>query len=136
MSDTYRLLRVTLIALMLPSLGAIAQEQTDSRIEILTTFDYPTSDGYTNPRGINNRGDVTGDFADFNGTHGFIRLHNGTFSPPINDPNDTIGISQGTDINQHMISGVYANPDFSIHGFFFSHGIFTPFDIDGAISTS
>ncbi len=120
----------------LPFAGAFAQDIPDSPIEIITTFDHPAADGFTSSTGINDRGDVAGSYADVRGgTRGFIRFRNGNFSQSIVDPNDVGILSQANDLNLTTVGGIYADSNFNLHGFFLSQGIFTPFDISGAIST-
>src|SRR3989442_6838290 len=84
-----------------PLMGTFAQQAPNSgSIEVITTFDYPGTGNSTLPQKINERGDIVGEFIDSNGeTRGFVRFSNGTFSAPIVDPNDTVGLTEGRGIS-------------------------------------
>lgn len=119
------------------SLLSIAQDLPDRSFVILATFDYPGTSVLTVPAGIDGSGDVTGVFDDSNGGHAFIRFHDGTFSPPINNPNDGDSITAGTDINGKTLCGYYYDLENAIfHSFLYANHAFTDVDIDGAISTT
>src|ERR1041385_1311876 len=63
-------------------------------------FDYPGTSNQTRPQKINDTGDIAGVFVDINGiSHGFTRLSNGHFSPPIDDPNSPTPFTEGRGIN-------------------------------------
>src|ERR1700756_2927163 len=85
------------VLFVFPLMGAFAQQARNSgSIEVITTFDYPGTGNNTLPQKINERGDVVGEFIDSAGvTRGFVRFSNGTFSDPIVDPNDNVGITEG-----------------------------------------
>ena len=126
-----------LFAFPLP--GAFAQEASDSiSIQVITTFDYPGGDvTQTIPEGINDRGDITGIIIDSSGVNrGFVRFADGTFSPPIVEPNDTMGHTEGRGItDQRLICGWYIGSDGFAHGYFLDRGVFTEFDVSGADET-
>ena len=68
------------------------------------------------------------------GVRGFVRFSNGSFSPPIVDPNDTVGFTEGRGINNlGTVFGDYASPDGNDHGFFLSGGTFTEYDVPGML---
>lgn len=118
------------------SLCSLAQERPERSFEILATFDYPGS-SLTIPQGINQRGDVAGEFTDITGAHAFIRFWNGTFSPPITHPDDSDGETFGADINRSALVGYYFDlTNFIFHSFLFANQTFTSLDIDGATSTT
>jgi hypothetical protein len=121
-----------------PLMGTFAQQAPNSgSIEVITTFDYPGTGNSTLPQKINERGDIVGEFIDSNGvTRGFIRFKDGSFSAPIVDPNDTVGFTEGRGINNSgTVVGDYGSPDANDHGFFLSGGIYTEYDVPGALST-
>jgi len=107
-------------------------------ITVVTTFDYPGVGNSTTAYGINNRGDIAGDYLDAsNVRRGFVRLSNGHFSPPIVEPNDTGSFTRARGINSaRTIDGDFFNvADNSYHGYILSGGVFTQFDFGGPVST-
>jgi hypothetical protein len=104
-------------------------------ITVLTTFDYPGVGNSTTPHSINSLGDCTGTYVDPGGvTRGFVRLANGTFSPPLVDPNDTGHLTFPLGINtSRLVCGYYLNSTF--HGFFLSGRTYSTFDLPAEIST-
>jgi hypothetical protein len=90
-----------LIALLaLPVLGAFAETPEAFSVQLITTFDYPGSGNSTLPSKISDLGDIVGTYSDLSATRrGFIRFRNGNFSPPIVDPNDIGGDTEGRGIN-------------------------------------
>jgi hypothetical protein len=123
-----------LFAFPLP--GAFAQEASDPiSIQVITTVDYPNGNvTQTIPEGINDRGDITGIIIDSSGvSRGFVRFADGTFSPPIVEPNDTMGHTEGRGItDRRLICGWYIGSDGFAHGYFLDHGAFTEFNVSGA----
>jgi hypothetical protein len=105
--------------------------------DVLATFDYPGSDVVeTSPQKINDSGEIAGEYFDSSGvTRGFVRLHNGTFSPPIVEPNDT---GNSTDLrcinNLRTLCGSFLDGT-GVHGFFLSGRTFTEFDVPDAVGT-
>ena len=87
--------------------------------------------------GINQHGDVAGEFTDINGAHAFIRFRNGAFSQPITDPNDSEGETFGADLNCSAVVGYYFDlTNFVFHSFLYAQRTFTSLDIAGAPSTA
>src|SRR5881398_2160270 len=126
------------VLFLFPLMGTFAQQAANSgSIEVITTFDYPGTGNLTLPQKINERGDIAGIFLDSNlVARGFVRFSDGSFSDPIVDPNDTVGLTEGRGINNsRTVCGDYAASDGNFHGFFLSGGIFTEYDIAGATST-
>lgn len=117
--------------------GALPAAAQQFSIQILATFDYPGVGNSTTPFGINQRGDISGRYADTNGvTRGFVRFRNGTFSPPLVEPNDTGNLTEANDIDLTTVVGDFLDgSDGSSHGYLFSGGVFTQFDVAGAFST-
>src|SRR5207245_9491206 len=78
-------------------MGTFAQQAPNSgSIEVITTFDYPGTGNSTLPQKINSRGDIVGEYIDSLGVaRGFVRFSDGSLSPPIVDPNDTVGSAEG-----------------------------------------
>jgi hypothetical protein len=106
-------------------------------IEILTTFDYPGAT-YTRCSGINDRGDVVGSFyTGIDKFFGFVRLHDGRFSDPIEGPNDPES-TYALDINlTPTVCGYYWDVGAGVfHGYFITGGTVTRYDLEGAGSTS
>src|SRR5216117_2189929 len=127
------------VLFVFPLMGTFAQQAPNSgSIEVITTFDYPGTGNLTLPQKINERGDIVGEFIDSNGvTRGFVRFSNGTFSEPIVDPNDTVGFTEGRGINNsRTVCGDYVISDGTLHSFFLSGGIFTEYDVPGAVQTN
>lgn len=121
-------------ALAYPCLPAPAQD-SPALFKLLVTFDYPES-SLTIPHGINQRGDVAGEFTDITGAHGFVRYREGTFSPPITHPNDRDGETFTFDLNRKAVVGLFFDlTTFTSHSFVFVHGDFVDLDMPGAVST-
>src|SRR5438094_2245589 len=126
------------VLFLFPLIGTFAQQPANSgSIEVITTFDYPGTGNSTLPQKINERGDIVGIFLDSNlVSRGFVRFSDGSFSDPIVDPNDTVGLTEGRGMNNsRTVCGDYAASDGNFHGFFLSGGTFTEYDIAGAAST-
>jgi hypothetical protein len=121
-----------------PLIGTFAQQVPNAGfIEVITTFDYPGTGNSTQPQKINYRGDIVGIFIDSLGvSRGFVRFSDGTFSAPIVDPNDTVGVTRGRGINNsRIVCGEYIGSDGNDHSYFLSGGTFTEYDVPGAIGT-
>src|SRR4029077_18127370 len=126
------------VLFVFPLMGTFAQQAANSgSIEVITTFDYPGTGNQTEPQKINSRGDIVGVYLDSLGvSRGFVRFSNGSFSPPIVVPNDTVGFTQRRGISDSgTVCGDYATSDGNDHGFFLSGGTFTEYDVPGALST-
>lgn len=128
---------VGLLALLF--LAAVVQGR-GYNIEILATFDYPGSHVIsTIPLGINDAGDIVGEFTDDTGrVRGFIRYADGTFSDPIIEPNEccNIHITRTSGIaNNGDICGNYS-AEIGTQSFILSGGIFTEFQVPGAVATT
>src|SRR5262245_41131902 len=109
------------VLFLFPLMGTFAQQAANSgSIEVIATFDYPGSVISTSPQKINERGDIVGVFIDSSGvTRGFVRFSDGSFSDPIVDPNDTVGVTEGRGINNsRTVCGDYTGSDGKSHGFF------------------
>src|SRR4029077_16436340 len=126
------------VLFVFPLMGTFAQQAPNSvSIEVITTFDYPGTGNQTQPQKINERGDIVGIFIDSSGvTRGFVRFSDGSFSAPIVDPNDTVGVTRGRGINNSgTVCGEYIGSDGNDHSYFLSGGTFTEYDVPGAIGT-
>jgi hypothetical protein len=126
------------VLFLFPLMGTFAQQAANSgSIEVISTFDYPGTGNSTLPQKINERGDIIGIFRDSNlVSRGFVRFSDGSFSDPIVDPNDTVGLTEGRGINNSgIVCGDYAASDGTFHGFFLSGSTFTEYDIAGATDT-
>ena len=127
------------VLFVFPLMETFAQQAANSgSIEVIRTFDYPGTGNLTEPQQINERGDVVGIFLDSNRvTRAFVRFSDGSFSDPIVDPNDTVGVTEGRGINNSgAVCGDYVGRDGNFHGFFLSGGTFTEYDITGAPAPS
>src|SRR4029077_16247124 len=127
------------VLFVFPLMGTFAQQAAKAvSIEVITTFDYPGTGNSTLPQKINERGDIVGEFIDSTAvTRGFVRFKNGSFSAPIVDPNDTVGFTEGRGINNSgTVAGDYVISDGTVHSFFLSGGIFTEYDVPGAVQTN
>jgi hypothetical protein len=117
------------------------QEQAETSIEILATFDYPGAI-YITCNGINDRGDVVGSFyndIDFT-FRGFVRFGDGEFSDPIEAP-DNPDYTYATDIGRAprapTVCGYTWDIDAAVfQGYFLHGGIFRFYNVEGAASTS
>jgi hypothetical protein len=119
--------------LALPVLGLFAQS-----VQLINTFDYPGSVVSTQPQKISGTGAVVGVFVDTSGlSSGFVRFPNGHFSPPLVDPNDTGGTTQGRAINNSLrVGGDYVDPTTgSFHGFFLQGATFYDYFVPGSSFT-
>jgi len=87
--------------------------------------------------GINDIGQVVGNFVDVNGDnvhrHGFLQNSKGDFTT-FDVPGSDFTIAQGIN-NTGQIVGFYADDDFSFHGFVLSNGVFTTVDVPDALET-
>ena len=111
--------------------GALAQEPAFS-IQFVSQFDYPGTGNQTRPQKISDLGDAVGVYVDASlVSRGFIRLSNGSFSPPIVDPNDTGNLTEGRGINNtRLVCGDYLDSAGAFEGFFFAHHTYTNYDIE------
>jgi hypothetical protein len=126
------------VLFVFPLIGTFAKPAPNSAsIEVITSFDYPGTGNVTQPQKINERGDIVGIFIDSLGvTRGFVRFSDGSFSAPIVDPNDTVGVTRGRGINNAgTVCGEYVGSDGNDHSYFLSGGAFTEYDVPGAIGT-
>jgi hypothetical protein len=117
---------------------SLPAEQLATSIQILATFDYPAANNFTITAEINDKGDLAGSYIDSSGLQrGFVRFHNGSFSPPIVPPFDVGSFTEADDIDaSRTICGFFSSADDTVfHGYFLSGGSFTQFDVDGALST-
>jgi uncharacterized membrane protein len=120
-----------------PSLCILAQQEGETSLEIIATYDYPGAAGYINSSGINDNGDIAGYFLDAGDFRGFVRFRNGRFSAPIIAPNDT-GVTFAADINNTptVCGESYDSVNDDYHGYLLTNQTFTSFDIEGARSTT
>ena len=127
------------VLFLFPLMGTFAQQAPNSgSIQVITTFDYPGTGNQTLPQKINERGDIVGIFIDSLGvTRAFVRFSDGSFSAPIVDPNDTVGVTRGRGINNlGTVCGEYIGSDGNDHSYFLSGGTFTEYDVPGALQTN
>jgi len=124
-----------LIALLaLPALEVFAGPASFS-VQLINTFDDPDAVFSTQPQKISDIGAVVGVTIDGSGlSHGFVRFKNGHYSPPLTDPDDTAGVTQGRGINNSgRICGTYTSD--TSHGFFAQGAGFHNFDVPGSSFT-
>jgi len=123
------------VMLGLPTVGALGQKT----IQIVESFNYPAGGVVTNsPQKINDAGDVAGviDSLITGQRRGFIRFHNGHFTPPVVDPNDAGGFTDMRGINNsETLDGAYIGGDGLFHGFFVTNNVFTDYDVPGSTGT-
>ncbi len=118
-----------------PFMGTAAQAASIT-IDVVTTFVYPETGDQTHPQKINDAGDIAGQIILSTGeTRGFARFRNGTFTPPIIEPNEDGSLTDVRAINDsRLIGGFYILANVA-HGFFLSGNTFTEFDAPGALNT-
>jgi hypothetical protein len=117
--------------------GALAQQPAVS-IQFVRTFDYPGTGNQTRPQKISDMGDIVGIYVDTSlVSRGFIRLSNGTFRPPIVDPNDTGNLTEGRGINNSRLAcGDYLDATSgTFHGFFFLQNTYRNYDVPDSTTT-
>lgn len=105
-------------------------------IQVVSVFDYPAANSETFPERVNNRGDIAGTISEIGfglRTRGFELLRNGTFTPPLSDPNATSSTLMWGINDARTACGFYFDPaTHTSHGFFYSSaGVYTPFDVAG-----
>ena len=111
--------------------GALAQspDSPDAfSFQFLSQFDYPGTGNQTRPQKINDMRDVAGIFVDgtTGASLGFTMRSNGTFSPPIMDPNDAGGLTEARGINNsRLVCGDYLDSLGAFEGFFLQGHTFT-----------
>jgi hypothetical protein len=126
--------RLVIASVALVLMGTSAQAASFT-IEVITTFDYPGTGNLTRPQKINDMGDIAGEFLDSSGvTRGFVRLRNGSFSPPIVEPNQDSLTDVRAINNSRLVAGYYIAANVA-HGFFLSANTYTEFDTPGALNT-
>jgi hypothetical protein len=121
---------VKLALLMMAATATLAAEPVS-----FTSFDIPGATSYF-VAGINDEGLVAGSWLAADGSEvGFIRFPDGRITTPIEDPNDTSGLTVVRAINDEgVIAGFYgANVS---HGFLLTEGKFRMVDFPGADSTA
>src|SRR5947209_13659886 len=95
-------------------------------INIFTTVEDPLATQDTQGQGINNAGQIVGDYADASGGHGFL-LSGGVFTT-IDEPVAAGNATSAKAINNFgQIVGTY-NDAVGVHGFLLNGGIFTTID--------
>lgn len=105
-------------------------------IEVITTFDYPGATR-TQPTAINDSNEISGFFSGNarSRTSGFTRTADGQFSAPIIDPADVNNLTAAFGINNSgTVCGYFFGAD-DYHGFFFSSGAYTQYDVPGSSGT-
>jgi hypothetical protein len=114
-------------------------QRPGATIEVVDVFDYPTENVLTLPERINNRGDISGTIGDIRNplkTRGFIRLHDGYFTPPISEPKAMSATLMWGINDLRTACGFYYNSgDGQFHGFFVTNKVYSEFDVDGALGT-
>src|SRR5438105_13258249 len=130
------LIHALAISLTLPFTGTLVRASSIT-IEIRQVFDYPGTGNLTRRQKINNNDEIFGEFVDSSGiTRGFFRYHNGTFSVPIVEPDDTAGFTEGRGLNDSRDAvGDFIGSDGLLHGYLLTGHTFTQYDIAGSTST-
>jgi hypothetical protein len=107
-------------------------------LQFVSQFDYPGTGNQTRPQKINDMGDVVGIYLDTSlVSRGFVMLGNGSFSPPIVDPNDTGNLTEGRGINNsRLVCGDYLDATLgTFHGFFFMRNTYRNYDVPNSTTT-
>ncbi len=132
---TRSIIQALSVLLAMPLTGMLARAESIT-IDVLETFDYPAGAGtLTEPQKITSHNEIVGIFIDPSGVRaGFTRDADGTFSAPIIEPNDAGNYTEGRGINDSgTICGDFIGSDGFFHGFFLSDGVFTEYDVPGAV---
>lgn len=99
-------------------------------------IDFPGA-AATRARGINNRGDIVGEYDDIDGsTHGFVLLQRGkkSIALPVDYPDAVATYAEG--INEHGdIAGAYLDDSNQLHGFADEDGDFSTIEVPGSTWT-
>ena len=99
---------------------------------IMTPFNVPNA-LRTVPFGINDLGQIVGDYFDASGCcHGFL-LSQGTYTK-LDAPGSILTVAEGIN-NAGVIVGVYLDTNFSQHGFLLKNGVYTQVDVPGSTAT-
>jgi hypothetical protein len=127
---------LAILAIFIPLQGFAQPQPAAPTIDVVATFVYPQAGVQTRPQKINAAGDLAGEIIFSTGeTRGFYRFRNGSFSPPLIEPNDTGSITDVRAINNSReIAGYYIANNFA-HGFFLDGSTYTDFDVPGATNT-
>lgn len=122
-------LLIVVASLTLPSFETLADPPIT--FGLLTNIDYPGGTD-TFALGINDHGNVTGYFnRNHRSPRGYVLFGNGTFSPPISNPDAYAGITYPRGINNlNTLCGYSTVSPLVEHGFVYSHGIFTDVVVD------
>ena len=142
MKPKHLFIHIVAVLFAFPFVGAFAQD-APPRIEVFSVFEFPAGGVSTLPQKINDNAEISGviDKPSTGARRGFVRFHNGHFTPSIVEPNDTGGIF--TDLrainNSRLLCGYYLNQtDGLFHGFFVSatdKDSFAEYDVPGASNT-
>ena len=94
------------------------------------SFDFPDTTTFTEPAGINDRGQIVGD----RGGHAIVYDHGGV--TVIDYPGAAVTAAFGIN-NRGQVVGEYSTTSpFGIHGFLYDNGTFTTIDYPGAVVTA
>lgn len=127
---------IQLLAVLLAVPFGGTSARAEITIDVVETFDFPGGGNLTRPQKINQGGDIVGVYLDSIGvSRGFSRVRSGHFRQIV-EPNDTAGFTEGRGINNaRAVCGDYLGSDGAFHGFFLNDGVYTEFDVAGALAT-
>lgn len=117
---------------------AVGVNAQQNQIFVITTFNYPGAGNSTTPFGINERGDIVGDYVDSAGVRrGFRRRIDGRFTAIV-APGDTGNFTRARGINNsRTITGDFLTlATNTFHGYFLNGTTFTQYDFGGPFSTA
>jgi len=97
-----------------------------------TTIDVPFASGSSHAFGINDFGQIVGEYGGAGGSHGY--LYSGGTYVTLDDPLATVGTTAYDINNLGQIVGSYFN-NTGTHGFLLTGGTYTTLDVVGAIGT-
>jgi hypothetical protein len=130
-------IRISAAIIGISAAAALGLARPDMTVQLVDTFDYPGTGNLTRPQKINDQGDIIGIYIDAKlATRGFIRYSDGSFSPPLVDPN-AIHETEARGINNSkLICGDYFNNSTgTIDGFFLTGRSYIDYDVPGATAT-
>jgi hypothetical protein len=119
--------QVTRCLFFVSLLTSVSAGSSAATLYTFTTIDVPGAN-FTQPKGINNAGQIVGEFSDAAGAHGFLKA--GATFTTIDVPGADFTLASGIN-NAGQIVGEFL--DSGIHGFLKDGATFTKIDVPGGV---